>query len=162
MAAPSPPSPPLVHPSNHLPLSSSENGKVVCRYQPALAHKVTAEWGTSSHPEARQDSPVKGMGCKGRHHSQRDPHSSCWGSTWSPTAHLYMCTLPRTSPFILIGWFSLCEPHKPRLVDSVGIPEAFGSLICSPNSSKLCLMFDCGSLQLFASAAGWGHPEEFC
>jgi hypothetical protein len=38
-------------------------------YQPALAHQVSLELSVSSHTEARQGSPARGKGAKGRQQS---------------------------------------------------------------------------------------------
>lgn len=76
----------------------------------------------------------------------------------------------RSSPCVLFGWCSVSEnPHGSRLVDSVGLPMESLSLqvlqfflYSSTRLPTLCLLFGCGCLHLFGSAAGWSLSEHSC
>ena len=61
-----PSSPPSTSLSSYLSLHSPQKAEVSHRYQLPFVHQVAAELGASSYIEARQGSPVRGKGSKGR------------------------------------------------------------------------------------------------
>jgi hypothetical protein len=95
------------------------------------------------------------------------PSFSCWGICMK--TKLYICINVRVglgSDHVcsLVGGSVSGSPQGSRLCDSVGLPVEFLSPLGSsvlpatlPQDflNSVCLMFDCGSLHLFLSAAGW-------
>ena len=77
------------------------------------AHQVAVGLNTSFTTEARQGSPARRKGSKGRQQSQRQLPLQLLGDPYEATAiHLQMCRGPRASPCMLfIWWFSLFEPQ---------------------------------------------------
>jgi hypothetical protein len=92
--------------------------------------------GASSPTEVRQGSPVRRMGFKAGNRFGDSLLLQLLGNQHEdqPAHLLHMC---RGSSLCLIfsWWFSLCEPPKSRLDDSVGLPvESLSS--CVPQSSQ--------------------------
>ena len=116
--SPFPPTP-LLHSLSPTPFSS-DKGEPRHRI-PTLA-QVTAGLGTSSPTEARQSSPVRGIGSIGGQQSQRGPSPVSGGPTWTLTYLLYMCRgLGLACVCSLVGGSVSGSPQGSRLVDSVGL-----------------------------------------
>ena len=96
-----PPSPP---PSSRPPFLFRK-GEASHGYQPALAYQVAVRPGASSPIVARQGSPVRDKGPKGRQWSQRQPLFLLLGVPHedSDAQLLSMCQDPRSIPCMLSG-----------------------------------------------------------
>jgi hypothetical protein len=93
-------------------------------YNTTLGHLVPAGLSTSSSTEAQPGSPGRGRGSNSREQRQETAPAPMSGDPYEEQAtHLRQtCVGPRSSPCMFFGWWpSLCEPHGPKLVDSVGL-----------------------------------------
>jgi hypothetical protein len=164
---PFPSSLPLTQPLPHFP-SPSPLRKATLRIP--ILH------GPSNHYRARLlfsylNSPFRGTGFTHTGNRISDSlHFSCQGSHMKTKLHeCYIGAGSRSSLSMLLGlWFSLWEPLRALFSwfcwSSCGVPIFFKSLSPSPNSftrlPELQLMFGCGSLHLFCSAAVWSLSED--
>jgi hypothetical protein len=156
------------HPYKYLPLSPSlfikemEAPHPTPGYRPTLGHLVPVGLSTSSPTETWPSCPVRIMESNDRQQSQRKYPLQVLGDLHGDqAAHLLQM-------YRILGPSSVCSlvsgslsPHGHRLVDcmsSYGVFDWSGFLNSIPYYStriyEICLMFSCGSLYMFLSAAG--------